>query len=175
VLPPFIIYRVYLIIQSRSSLVVMLYNTSPVNGNSRTEEVQWNDGASVEVSVLVYAKSAIARGKDGLIKDNKDLSNVHNAQLSEKYTTEKSRLKPLQSGFRYPTKWSAYQTISRVAPGEGRLLLLLTSGGVQYQAKDIQFTLKSPYCSSSSTSAEKNCSLYGIMGGCRTKFSRFHY
>ena len=33
--------------------MVMLYNTSPVNGNSMTEEVQWNGGASVEVSVLV--------------------------------------------------------------------------------------------------------------------------
>ena len=42
-----------LTLQSRSSLVVMLYNTSPVNGNSMTEEVQWNGGASVEVSVLV--------------------------------------------------------------------------------------------------------------------------
>ena len=126
-------YIVILILQSPSSLIVYALNSHP--------RYDADDESSfyVEVTVVVHARSACVRDMNGLIRDNKEKSNAYNNHISD---TSIQNERNLRNTFRYPAKWSTYESSTGISAGEGRVLMIVTSSGIQYATQDMQFTYK---------------------------------
>lgn len=91
-------------------------------------------GLMTTMSLVAYCKSAVGRGVDGALTNNKEKADVYNAQHVPSANQKKTK------GF-YPSKWSAFTVTANILSGHQRLCMILSASGVQFEVGEIELSL----------------------------------